>query len=143
MTEHDVQDLIAAVTIAQTEWVNGVVNPLWDLREGTIFGPFGGPAGGGPGLDEAQSRIAALFHDGSAELDIANTIVSGDVVCLALVERNSVRFDGDDEPRPWILRSTVVFRRDGDSWTLLHRHADPLIQTRDLTATLALLPTTM
>src|SRR5204862_699968 len=71
MTEHDVQDLIAAVTIAQTEWVNGVVNPLWDLREGTIFGPFGGPAGGGPGLDEAQSRIAALFHDGSAELDIA------------------------------------------------------------------------
>ena len=31
----------------------------------------------------------------------------------------------------WSLRLTLVFRRDGGHWRLLHRHADPL--TRPIT----------
>jgi hypothetical protein len=34
----------------------------------------------------------------------------------------------------------MLFRRDADKWTLLHRHADPLIDRRGLADTLALLP---
>jgi len=37
----------------------------------------------------------------------------------------------------------MLFRRDADGWTLLHRHADPLIERRDLAATRALLPETL
>ena len=115
-------------------------NPLFDLGHGTIFPPFGGPAGGGPGLGGIQAATAAQFHDGSTELEVVNTIIAADVVCLAMVERNTVRFSAEAEYRPWVLRSTMVFRRDGEAWTLLHRHADPLIERRDLAATLELLP---
>ena len=141
MTDADVQELIEAIRVAQTEWVNGQFNSLYDLSEGTIFGPFGGPAVGGPGLSERQAAVTSRMHGGTTELEVVNTIVCGeDVVCVVLMEWNTTRFDEDTHPRPWILRSTMLFRCDDDKWTMLHRHADPLIDQRDLAETLALLP---
>src|SRR6476646_10786495 len=94
MTDDDVQELIALLKQAQTEWVNGTFNPIFDVSHGTIFGPFGGPAVGGTAFAERGPATAAQFHDGTSELEVANTIVSDDVVCLVMVERNTVRFEG-------------------------------------------------
>jgi ketosteroid isomerase-like protein len=140
ITEADVQELVEEVYAAQLQWVNGTLDSLFDLSQGTIFGPFGGPAMGGPGLGDGQAGIAARFHDGTTDLEVVQSIISGDVVCLVMVEHNMTRFDDDREPRRWVLRSTMVFRRDGEAWTLLHRHADPLIDRRGFEGTLALLP---
>ena len=117
----------------------GTFNALFDLNQGTIFGPFGGPAMGGPGLSEGQAAIASLFHDGAVNLEVVDTLVCGDVVCLVMVAHNTVRFEGQTEARRWVLRSTMLFRQDGDAWIFLHRHADPLIDRRDLASMLALL----
>jgi hypothetical protein len=142
MTDADVQDLIELIRIAQVDWVNGRFNPLWDLSDGTIHGPFGGPPAGGPGISQGQAAVASRFHDGTADIEVVNTIVCGDdIVCVVLVEWNTTRFDEDRDPRLWILRSTMLFRRDDNKWSLLHRHADPLVDRRDLADTLALLPT--
>jgi ketosteroid isomerase-like protein len=86
-----------------------------------------------------QAAIASRFHDGNSELEVVQTIVSGDIVCLVAVEHNTVRFDDEPKERAWTLRVTMVFRRDGPGWTLLHRHADPLVERRELGATLGLL----
>jgi hypothetical protein len=83
--------------------VNGTFNSLYDLSEGTIFGPFGRPAAGGPSFSDLQAAAAANFHDGSSELDVVQSITSGDVVCLAMVERNITRIGDDDEARRWVL----------------------------------------
>lgn len=32
------------------------------------------------------------------------------VVIVVMVDRNEVRFEGRDEPHPWVLRITEVFR---------------------------------
>jgi hypothetical protein len=37
------------------------------------------------------------------------------------------------------LRVTHVYRRDGDDWLLVHRHADPLVQPLPLPELAALL----
>ena len=37
------------------------------------------------------------------------------------------------------LRVTQVYRRDGADWLLVHRHADPLVQTVELEQLTALL----
>src|SRR4029450_5391463 len=65
MTDEDVQELIALLHEAQTEWVNGTFNSLFDLSQATVFPPFGGPAIGGPGFSEGQARMATQFHDGT------------------------------------------------------------------------------
>ena len=116
MTDDDVQELIALLEQAQTEWTNGTVNPIFDLGEATLFTPFGGPAVGGPGFGERGAAMASQFRDGTAELDVANTVICGDVVCLVMVEHNTVRFEGDSEPRRWVLRSTMLYRREGQTW---------------------------
>src|SRR5215217_4050696 len=41
-------------------------------------------------------------------------------------QRAMVRLDGGAEAIPFDLRVTEVFRREGDEWKLVHRHADSL-----------------
>jgi ketosteroid isomerase-like protein len=67
------------------------------------------------------------------------TIVEGDLVVVAMIERSTVTFQALDDRQPWVLRTTQVFRKTPDGWLRLHRHADPLIGPRSLPATLALL----
>jgi hypothetical protein len=138
ITEDNVRDLIDEVRVAQIEFVNGTFDPLFDISEGTIFAPMGGGAFGGPGLTELSAAMCARFHDGTTELEVVQTIVADNVVCLVLVERNRVRFDDEVEHSPWILRVTMIFRRDEDRWTMVHRHADPCIDHRGLEGTRAL-----
>jgi len=41
-----------------------------------------------------------------------------------------VRLGGQQKPAPRALRVTQVFRKEGSSWKLLHRHADPLMEKK-------------
>ena len=46
---------------------------------------------------------------------------------------------GDLPEQDWSLRVTMVYRRDGSDWLLVHRHADPLVHpiTQEQMASLA------
>jgi len=56
---------------------------------------------------------------------IARWSASGDLAVLVAVERQRGTV-GELPAQDWSLRITLVFRREGDDWRLLHRHADPL-----------------
>jgi hypothetical protein len=149
VTDQDVRDLIELMDRGRDDWIHGrgefsEAAPFRQAGDMTIFGPFGGP-GPRPGqltpeeLAARQAAVSAQFHGGDGSCEVVRTIVEGDLVVLVLIERSSVMFEGRDAPHPWILRTTQVFRRAGDQWVRLHRHADPLIVPRPLDATLALL----
>ena len=134
ISDDDVAELLAVLDRGRQAWINGEIGygPDLDARQDddmTIFGPFGGEAGRGPGLPEQQRAAARLFRGGTGTTEVVKTIVSGKIAVVILIERNTVQVDGVED-QPWVLRTTQVFERRDGNWVRLHRHADPLIDRR-------------
>ena len=66
------------------------------------------------------------FHGGEAELEVFQTYASGELSVLVAIERQHGTV-GDLPEQDLSLRLTLVFRRAGPEWRLVHRHADPLV----------------
>ena len=146
ISDAEVAALIGDLDAGSHAWIAGhlesTANKLMAQDDDmTIFGPFGGEAGrGNSALIPIQTRVVADFRGGTGSFELTKVMHDGDLLVIAMIERNSVMFEGHTEPHPWVLRTTQVFRRDKPGhWLRLHRHADPLVKRRDLTDTLALL----
>lgn len=120
---------------AQTRFINGDPT-LWKQNashrdDATILGAFGGHE---KGLSEVGARndwASAQFKDSGAtqKIEYLNTTVSGDLAFTVTIERQeAVRIGEQEKPTPRALRVTQIFRKEGGSWKLLHRHADPLVE---------------
>jgi hypothetical protein len=107
----------------------------------SLLNPFGGYAGGDPeGAPAVREEALALFESGSdSSVELLQSFVSDDMICLVVIERAMVRLKGRDHLQPWVLRVTQVYRRDGDEWRSVHRHADPLIERQSLDDVLELM----
>lgn len=104
----------------------------------TLMSPFGGPPSRGPEYTpERIRRMGAFFRNGSLKQEMIGSYASRDLVVLALIERSNVEVGGLP-PQDWALRVTLVYRRDGAGWKLVHRHADPLVDPVHLTQSAAL-----
>ena len=143
VTETDVAELLELLDRGRQSWIEGGLGDGDRLDadqddDMTIFGPFGGDAGRGAGLFERQQLAARLFRGGSGACEVVKTMVSGELVVVVLVERNTVVVEGSGEAQAWALRTTQVFERRDHRWVRLHRHADPLIDRRPPPRTFAL-----
>ncbi|HEU4973012.1 MAG TPA: nuclear transport factor 2 family protein [Gaiellaceae bacterium] len=90
------------------------------------------PSGGEPrrGFDDSDENLDALagyFRRGEAELEVFRTYASGNLAVLVAIERQHGVI-GDVPEQDLSIRVTLVFRRDGGEWRLVHRHADPLVR---------------
>ena len=95
----------------------------------TLMPPFGGPARQGFVLDdETREATRTTFRGGQVKVEVDASYVSEDLAVLAVVERQR-GLVGDLAEQDWSLRVTLVFRRDGGQWRLVHRHADALVHT--------------
>jgi ketosteroid isomerase-like protein len=93
----------------------------------TLMQPFGGPAS--HGFDASPDRLAEMsryFRNGKTQLEVAKTYSSGDLIVLVMIERQTGEVGGLPE-QDWSLRVTEVYRKNGTTWELLHRHADALV----------------
>lgn len=111
VTQDDLEELLAAVDRGRQSWIDGTLGYGEGLDvaqddDMTIFGPFGGEAGRGPGLADRQKQAARLFGGGTGSCEVVKTMVSGDVVVLVLVERNEAVVQGSEDPQRWVLRTT-------------------------------------
>jgi ketosteroid isomerase-like protein len=104
----------------------------------TLMPPQGGPTV--HGFDSSEASIGGMerfFHTGEATLEVVQTYISRDLAVLVVVERQRGQV-GDYPEQDLSLRVTLVFRRAGTGWQLVHRHADALVQRISMDAVLAL-----
>lgn len=93
----------------------------------TLMSPFGGtPSRGRDYTPERLQAMGRFFRNGVLAQDVVQTYGSKDMVVLAVIERAHVEVGGL-AAQDWSLRVTLVYRRAGADWHLVHRHADPLV----------------
>ena len=98
-----------------------------DRDDATLGNPFGPPARGRTEIEQAGLRAAANYRDGRAiEFENFATYVSGSLGYTFEIERFETKVAGSDQLTLVSLRVTSIFRLEGDTWKLLHRHADPI-----------------
>lgn len=130
VTEKELSGLVERTAEAASALIRGDIHRYLELikhaDDYTLMSPFGGEPE--HGFDASSERLTALeqfFQGGEATLELVQSYTSGDIVVLAVVERQHGQVGGLPD-QDLSLRVTVVFRRDGADWQLIHRHADPL-----------------
>jgi ketosteroid isomerase-like protein len=131
VTDEQVADLVALMERAASAFISGDMRTYATLMrhaaDYTLMAPSGGePRRGFDESDEALEALAQYFKGGEAELEVFETYSSGELAVLVAVERQHGAI-GDLAEQDLSLRVTLVFRREGSEWRLVHRHADPLV----------------
>lgn len=129
--DEELAELIQHTAKAASAFIRGDIRTyltfIQHADDYTLMAPFGGEARHGfDESDEYREGLERFFQGGEAQLEVVQTYTSGNLAVLVLIERQHGLVGGLPE-QEWTLRVTLVFRREGGEWWLVHRHADPLI----------------
>jgi ketosteroid isomerase-like protein len=132
ITDQDLEGLVSVVATSTKAYMHGEMRRYHDLIRHADDFTLMPPYGGGPVRDmdvseEALDARSRYFRGGEAELEVCETHASGDLAVIVAIERQR-GLVGDFPEQDWSLRITLVFRRVGSEWQLVHRHADPLVR---------------
>lgn len=128
----DVASLVKRASDAHNSLMKGDIENYQKAIQVTsdfvLMDPFGGKPTGAPASDAHWQRIGRFFKAGQgATFQLIQAYRSVDMVVLVAIESAHVAV-GSLAPQDWMLRVTLVFRRDQGVWRLAHRHADPLVK---------------
>jgi ketosteroid isomerase-like protein len=120
---------------AGLEITNGnpeVYKQLYSRRDDvTLANPFGPPALGWKEVSERLDGAAANYRDGEiVGFENISTVITPELAYTVEIESYRARVGGAAESLPVSVRVTTVFRRENDSWKVIHRHADPITTRR-------------
>lgn len=135
MTAKTLEDAIAQNHEALDAMVKGdcggyvaLLSDRDDVTWGNPFGPF---ARGRKSVEATLAGAAARMRDGTATgFDLLARYTTDNLAVVVEVEHAETKAVGADAMSPAALRVTSVFRREGDAWKLVHRHADPITTPR-------------
>lgn len=131
-TKQELADLVRAAEMRAATFMRGDMEKWWAMTpisdDFTLMQPFGGDPS--RGFDASPARLAQLagyFRNGGAKVELVQAYMSHDLAVLAVIERQHGEVGGLPD-QDWSLRVTLVYRRQGKDWLLVHRHADPLVR---------------
>ena len=134
ITGADLAALVERMDEAADAYIRGDHHHYFSLFEHpddyTLMPPYGGETlarvhadRGGHRRDRPVLRVRAR-----PRLDVERVVRRRATwPCWCAVERQHGEVGGTPD-QDWSLRVTLVFRRAGDGWQLVHRHADPLVR---------------
>ena len=131
VTEDEIAELVELNREAAAVYIRGDMRRYLELVRAsddyTLMSPLGGETEhGSDESDEAVEATSRFFRGGEADVELVQSYTSGNLVVLVLVERQHGEVGGLPD-QDWSLRLTLVYRREGREWRLVHRHADPLV----------------
>lgn len=131
VTAEELAELIRRTAEAASAYIRGDIYKYLTLithaDDYTLMSPYGGePTRGFDASPERLEATARFFQAGEAELELVHSYTSGDIIVLVVIERQHGQVGGLPD-QDLSLRVTLVFRREGSEWQLVHRHADPLV----------------
>jgi ketosteroid isomerase-like protein len=109
---------------------------MWSQRDDvTLANPLGPPVRGPAAVYDAMDGAASQLRDGEGlTVETISEWETPDMAYLVGIERCRIRLGTALEKIPVALRVTTIFFREDGGWKLVHRHADPLMETRSLDA---------
>jgi ketosteroid isomerase-like protein len=130
--QHDFERFMKQRDEAARAYVSGEAAPLGEIvarhSPATFFGPRGGYRQDAEAVWSQYERDATTFESGGeSQLEILHMAASDGLAYWVGFQRTTTHLRGRPEAVPFNLRVTELFRREGDIWKLIHRHADPLI----------------
>jgi ketosteroid isomerase-like protein len=131
VTDQELAELVELTARAASAFIAGDMTTYAELvphaDDFTLMAPYGGETRRGfDGSPESLAEMARFFRGGECELEVEATYTSGDLVVMAAIEHQH-GVVGDLPDQDWSLRVTLVWRRTGDGWEQVHRHADALV----------------
>lgn len=136
-SQNGFDDAVEASRQAQVSFLNGDPEPAMELYsqrdDVTLANPLGPPRRGRAEVTKAAAEAAAQVSDGSlGGFEEVSRYSTADLGYVVQIEHVRARFAGSRDISPFSLRATVIFRCEGDTWKIVHRHADPILTPRPI-----------
>jgi ketosteroid isomerase-like protein len=124
--EGDVRKASEAFYSALNRMINGDSRPLADIwshaASVTAMHPIGGRQVGWGQVRKSFEDVGGIASDGKVSLADQVIQVVGDLAYEIGVERGQAKFAGKQVPIEF--RVTNVYRREGQTWKIVHHHTD-------------------
>jgi ketosteroid isomerase-like protein len=135
--QNDFDGAVEAYRRAILSFLNGDPKPTTEFfsrsDDVTLANPLGPPRRGPADVDMAIAETAAQVSDGSVrDFEEVSRYSTPDLGYVVQIERSQARLNGSDDLSRFSLRATMIFRREGDTWRVVHRHADPITIPRPI-----------
>ncbi len=135
--QHDFEQFMKQRSEIALAYINGNAAPLGEIvahqSPATFFKPSGGYLQDAEAVWSQYERDATNFESGGeGQIEILHMATSDRLAYWVGFQRATAHLRGRSGAIPFNLRVTELFRREGDSWKLIHRHADPLLTEPEL-----------
>ena len=117
---------------ASSAFLDGDVGPLVQMSvtrsPATLFPPSGFCIEGATAVNDANENGAASFVSGIKNtFEVMHQDADESLAYWTGLQRSTVKMAGQQEAVVFNLRVTEIFRKENESWKLMHRHADKLV----------------
>ncbi len=90
----------------------------------SLANPMGLIAHGPEQVNQMLDRVAAQMSGGDINFENLVTYVTPEIGFMLDLEHSKAKVGSVEDISPFTLRVTTIFRREGDAWKIVHRHAD-------------------